>query len=103
MPSAQPPPPERRPALSVHDNPRMDQFTLGLEPLPKKTSKEVFLDELNQAVPWATLVALIAPFARGAHQALGGRPPFPIDTILRIHCLQQRWNLSDPAMEKELH
>ncbi len=45
----------------------MDQYTLGLDPLPKKTRKEVFLDEMNQVVPWPTLVALIAPFARGAH------------------------------------
>jgi len=81
----------------------MDQFTLGLDPLPKKTRKEVFLDEMNQVVPWAVLVALVAPFARGAHQALGGRPPFPIETMLRIHCLQLWWNLSDPAMEEELH
>jgi len=81
----------------------MDQITLGLDPLPKKTRKEVFLDEMNQVVPWAALVALIQPYARGAHQALGGRPPFPIETMLRIHCLQLWWNLSDPAMEEELH
>ena len=81
----------------------MDQITLGLDPLPKKTRKEVFLDEMNQVVPWAALVALIQPHARGAHQALGGRPPFPIETMLRIHCLQLWWNLSDPAMEEELH
>ena len=81
----------------------MDQYTLGLGPLPKKTRKEVFLDEMNQVVPWATLVAVIVPFARGSHQALGGRPPFPIETMLRIHCLQLWWNLSDPSMEEELH
>jgi IS5 family transposase len=81
----------------------MDQITLGLDPLPKKTRKEVFLDEMNQVVPWAELVTLIQPHARGAHQALGGRPPFPIETMLRIHCLQLWWNLSDPAMEEELH
>src|SRR3954471_18211854 len=81
----------------------MDQITLGLDPLPKKTRKEVFLDEMNQVVPWAALVALIKPHARGAHQALGGRPPFPIEVMLRIHCLQLWWNLSDPAMEEELH
>jgi IS5 family transposase len=81
----------------------MDQITLGLEPLPKKTRKEIFLAEMNQVVPWATLVKLIQPHARGAHQALGGRPPFPIETMLRIHCLQLWWNLSDPAMEEELH
>jgi transposase, IS5 family len=81
----------------------MDQMTFGLDPLPKKTRKEVFLDEMNQVVPWAALVALIQPHARGAHQALGGRPPFPIETMLRIHCLQLWWNLSDPAVEEELH
>ena len=81
----------------------MTQLTFGLDPLPKKTRKEVFLDEMNQVVPWADLVALIRPHARGAHQALGGRPPFPIETMLRIHCLQLWWNLSDPAMEEELH
>ena len=81
----------------------MDQITLGLNPLPKKTRKEVFLDEMNQVVRWTVLVSLIQPHARGAHQALGGRPPFPIETMLRIHCLQLWWNLSDPAMEEELH
>jgi len=81
----------------------MTQLTFGLDPLPKKTRKEVFLDEMNQVVPWAELVALIRPHARGAHQALGGRPPFTIETMLRIHCLQLWWNLSDPAMEEELH
>ena len=35
----------------------MDQITLGLDPLPKKTRKEVFLEEMNQVVPWAALVA----------------------------------------------
>ena len=81
----------------------MDQMTFGLDPLPKKTRKEIFLDEMNQVVPWVELVALIQPHARGAHQALGGRPPFPIETMLRIHCVQLWWNLSDPAMEEELH
>jgi IS5 family transposase len=81
----------------------MNQTTLGFEPLPKKTRKEVFLEEMNQIVPWGELVTLIEPYARGAHQALGGRPPFPIETMLRIHCLQLWWNLSDPAMQEELH
>ena len=81
----------------------MDQYTLGLDPLPKKTRKEIFLEEMNRVVPWAVLVALIQPHARGAHQALGARPPFPVETMLRIHCLQLWWNLSDRAMEEELH
>jgi transposase, IS5 family len=81
----------------------MKQTTLGFDPLAKKTRSAVFLQEMNRVVPWAELVALIQPHARGAHQALGGRPPFAVETMLRIHCLQLWWNLSDPAMEEELH
>lgn len=29
----------------------MDQFTLYLDPMPKKTRKEVFLDEIDHVVP----------------------------------------------------
>jgi len=37
----------------------------------------------------AALAELIAPFARGTRQALGGRPPFPIESMLRIRILQR--------------
>lgn len=81
----------------------MNQIPLSLDPLHRKTRKEVFLCEMDKVVPWAALVELIEPYARGAHQALGGRPPFAVQTMLRIHCLQLWWNLSDPAAEEELH
>ena len=32
-----------------------------------------------------------------------GRPPFGIETMLRIHFLQQWFGLSDPAMEEAFH
>jgi transposase, IS5 family len=54
----------------------MTQENFDFDPLPKKTRREVLLEEMNAVVPWAALVALIQPHARGAHQALGGRPPF---------------------------
>lgn len=81
----------------------MSQSNFGFDPVYKKTRKEIFLEEMNRVVPWAALVGIIQPHARGAHQALGGRPPFAVETMLRIHCLQLWWNLSDPAMEEELH
>ena len=34
--------------------------------------------------------------------AKGGRPPYPLETMLRIHLLQQWYDLSDPAMEDAL-
>jgi IS5 family transposase len=51
----------------------------------------------------ATLVLEVPADAHGAHQALGGRPPFAVEVMLRIYCLQLWWNPSDPAMEEELH
>lgn len=41
---------------------RMHQITLGLDPLPKKTRKEIFLEAMDQVVPWAALVELIRPY-----------------------------------------
>lgn len=81
----------------------MEQMTFRLDLLPKKTCKAVSLEEIGRVVPWPALVALIQPYARRTHKALGGRPPFPIEVMLRIHCVQLWWNLSDPAMEEELH
>ncbi|MCM3565715.1 IS5 family transposase [Hydrogenophaga intermedia] len=83
----------------------MKQMSLGesgYERKTKRTRKREFLDEMNLVVPWAELVALIAPHAP-APGAKGGRPPFAVETMLRIHFLQQWFNLSDPAMEEALY
>jgi len=77
----------------------MKQANLGLELTTKRTRKREFLDEMNHVVPWSTLVALIEPHSP---RAKTGRPPFPIETMLRIHFLQQWFSLSDPAMEEAL-
>ena len=68
----------------------------------KRTRKRVFLDEMNLVVPWTELVGLIQPFAPVAGSQ-GGRPAFSVETMLRIHFLQQWFGLSDPAMEEALH
>ena len=77
----------------------MKQANLGLELATKKTRKREFLEEMDRVVPWAELVALIEPHSP---RAKTGRPPFPIQTMLRIHFLQQWFGLSDPAMEEAL-
>lgn len=48
------------------------------------------------------MVAIIEPYAPKPGPK-GGRPPFAVETLLRIHCLQQWFNLSDPAMEEALY
>lgn len=68
----------------------------------KRTKRDVFLAEMTAVVPWAKLEALIEPhYPRLGVQ--GGRRPFPLSTMLRIYCLQQWYNLSDPGAEEALY
>jgi transposase, IS5 family len=81
----------------------MNQISLsqtGFELASKRSRKRIFLEQMEQATPWESLIALIAPHApRGAT----GRPPFAVDVLLRVHFMQQWFGLSDPAMEEALH
>ena len=68
----------------------------------KRTKRDVFLAEMAAVVPWGTLEALIEPhYPKLGPQ--GGRRPFPLSTMLRIYCLQQWYNLSDPGAEEALY
>ncbi|UJW83486.1 IS5 family transposase [Hydrogenophaga sp. SL48] len=80
----------------------MSQGESGFERKTKRTRKREFLDEMDLVVPWAELVSLITPHTP-APGSKGGRPPFAFETMLRIHFLQQWFNLSDPAMEEALY
>ena len=75
----------------------MQQATLDLELSLKKTRKREFLAQMERVVPWAALVALVAPYYP---EGRTGRPPFALETMLRTHFLQQWFSLSDPAMEE---
>jgi IS5 family transposase len=78
----------------------MKQLGLGLNLSTKKTRKREFLEEMERVVPWAVLVQIVQPYYP---KAKTGRPPFGIETMLRIHYIQQWFGLSDPAMEEALH
>ena len=75
----------------------MKQATLNLSLSVKKTRKREFLEQMEQVVPWAALVELIAPYYP---EGKNGRPPFALETMLRVHFMQQWFSLSDPAMEE---
>ena len=67
----------------------------------KQTKREKFLSEMEVVVPWHELIDLIEPHYPKTSKK-GGRPPYPLATMLRIHLLQQWYSLSDPAMEEAL-
>lgn len=66
----------------------------------KQTRKELFLIEMDQVVPWNGLIKLIEPFYPKGE---GGRPAYPLMTILRVHLMQNWFGYSDPAMEEALY
>ncbi|CAK6687179.1 hypothetical protein ICNINCKA_00152 [Synechococcus sp. CBW1107] len=67
----------------------------------KRTRRERFLAEMEAVVPWSALIDLIKPHYPKT-SSKGGRPPYPLETMLRIHLMQQWYSLSDPAMEDAL-
>jgi len=73
----------------------------GFERYRKRMRREQFLADMNQVVPWDPLVERIAPVYPKGEGA--GRPPVGLERMLRIHCLQHWFNLSDPAVEEALY
>jgi IS5 family transposase len=67
----------------------------------KRTKREKFLADMEQVVPWRALIALIEQHYPKSGSK-GGRPAYPLATMLRIHLMQQWYSLSDPAMEDAL-
>ncbi len=80
----------------------MKQMSLatGFEKKSKRTRKREFLDEMDLVVPWHELVTLIESHSP---PKATGRPAFAVESMLRIHLLQQWFNLSDPAVEEALY
>ncbi|WP_274803887.1 IS5 family transposase [Klebsiella pneumoniae] len=60
----------------------------------RQTLKEIFLSRMEQILPWQNMTAVIEPFYP---KAGNGRRPYPLETMLRIHCMQHWYNLSDGA------
>ena len=72
----------------------------GFERYTKKTRRAMFLEEMEQVVPWAKLCVLIEPHYP---KPGNGRRPKELEQMLRIYFLQQWFNLSDPAVEEALY
>ena len=81
----------------------MDQPTfsdLEYQGKKRKTRREVFLERMDGLIPWQRLEGRIRPFYPKAGK---GRRPYPLPVMLRVHCVQLFYNLSDPGMEDLLY
>jgi transposase, IS5 family len=68
----------------------------------KVTRREQFLAEMDAVVPWRRLLALIEVHYPKTGPK-GGRPPMPLETMLRVYFLQNWYALSDPLAEETLY
>ena len=81
----------------------MDQPTfsdLEYQGKKRKTRRELFLERMDGLIPWQSLEDRIRPFYPKAGR---GRHPYPLPVMLRTHCVQLFYNLSDPGMEDTLY
>ena len=81
----------------------MDQPTfadLDYEGKKRRTRREIFLERMDDLIPWEQLEGRIRPFYPKAGR---GRRPYELSAMLRIHCVQLFYNLSDPGMEDMLY
>ena len=66
----------------------------------RQTRKEKFLERMETLVPWKRMFSVIEPYyPKPGH----GRRPYPLMTMLRTHCMQQWYSMSDSAMEEALY
>ena len=66
----------------------------------RQTRKEIFLSRMDNLLPWSQLLEVIEPFYP---KAGNGRRPYALETMFRIHCMQQWYSLGDEAMEDALY
>ena len=62
-----------------------------------KTKKREFLAQIERMVPWSDWVSIIEPHY---HRGERGNKPYPLELMLRLHVLQNLYDLSDIAAEQ---
>jgi len=69
----------------------------------KVTRRERFLAEMNVLVPWQRLLDALSPSYYPDAAGKRGRPPTPLERMLRIYFLQQWYGLADEALEDAIY
>lgn len=67
----------------------------------RRTRREIFLNEMEVVVPWRNLLLHIEPHYPKSGRR--GRQPMVLESMLRIYCMQNWFNLSDRQMEDALY
>ena len=67
----------------------------------KRTRREVFLEKMEQVVPWPRLMEVIEPYYPKSGKR--GRPPIGLERMLRMYLVQQWYGLADEAVEDAIY
>ena len=67
----------------------------------KRTRREVFLEKMEQVVPWTRLMQVIEPHYPKSGKR--GRPPIGLERMLRMYFVQQWYGLADEAVEDAVY
>lgn len=64
-----------------------------------KTKKKEFLEQMNRIIPWDKWMGIIKPYYYAGER---GNKPFELELMLRIHMLQNFYDLSDMGVMGEV-
>ena len=62
----------------------------------KRTRRELFLEKMEQVVPWIRLMEVIESYYPKSGKR--GRPPIGLERMLRMYFVQQWYGLADEAV-----
>lgn len=63
------------------------------------TNKRQFLEKMDSLIPWQDWISIIEPIY---YEGVIGQKPYPIELMLRIHILQNFYDLADMAVMNEI-
>ena len=64
-----------------------------------RTRKKEFLEQMERIIPWIEWIGIIKPHYYAGER---GNKPFGLETMLRIHLVQELYNLADMAVMNEV-
>jgi len=80
-------------------NKQITLSTLTDELSQAKTRKKEFLAQMNRMIPWNQWEGIIKPYY---YKGERGNKPYELETMLRIHILQELYSLADMAVMNEV-
>lgn len=80
-------------------NKQITLSSLSDELAQARTKKKEFLEQIERIIPWSEWIGIIKPHY---YKGKRGQKPYELETMLRIHLLQEMYDLADMAAMTEV-